>query len=269
MRTIKQILVILLVLLLAGQLATNIYLGSSDKQDPPKIYCEQKTLDVSATDGSSVLLTGITANDPQDGDLTSKVIVGSVSKLISENTAKVTYLVFDSDDNMASCSRYIRYTDYRRPRLYVKSALHFSSTDGVNILESLGATDVLDGDISSQVRVSTLSATENSEIFNISIQVTNSVGDTSRQELPVLIQPTDHLRPVIKLTNYLIYLKAGTKFYPEDYISSATVIGQNIPMDAISIDNPADTETPGTYRVFYTYDNNGHLGTAIMTVVVQ
>ena len=39
MRTIKQVLIILLVLLAIGHIATSIYQGSSDRKDPPTISC--------------------------------------------------------------------------------------------------------------------------------------------------------------------------------------------------------------------------------------
>lgn len=269
MRTIKQILIILLVLLTVGQVATGIYRGSSDRKEPPVISCPEGVLDISSADDESALLAGITASDPQDGDLTHKVIVGGISKLISENTAKVTFMVFDSDDNMASCVRHIRYSDYRRPRFYVKDALTYSSTDTVALMDRLGATDVIDGNISSQIRVSTLEPTDNSEIYRITIQVTNSVGDTAWQELPVLIQPTNPLRPTIKLTSYLVYLKENSSFAPEDYVSSITVSGEALDLSDVTIDNQVDSSTPGDYHVYYTYNNNGYIGTAIMTVVVQ
>lgn len=269
MRTIKQILVILLVLLGAAQIATSIYQGSSVANEPPVIACPEGTLDISASDDESVLLADVTASDPQDGDLTGQVIIGSISKLISNDTAKVTYLVFDSDDNMASHTRYIRYTDYKRPRFFVKEPLVFPTTESVYLLERMGATDVLDGNISDQIRVSTMAPTDNSEIFLVTVQVSNSVGDTAWQELPVLVQATDPLRPVINLTSYLTYLKKDAKLYPEDYLSSVTVAEQLIAAKDVRIDNQVDTSVPGTYHVYYTYDNNGHVGTSIMTVVVQ
>lgn len=270
MRTIKNILIILLVLLSVGQIATTIYQDAATRQEPPEISCPEGILEVSASDDEAVLLANVTASDSQDGDLTGQVIVGGISKLISADTAKVTYLVFDSDDNMASCVRYIRYTDYRRPRFYVKEALTFASTETVSLLDRLGATDVVDGDLSDQIRVSTLSATDNSQVYNITIQVTNSVGDTSWQELPVLIQATDPLRPTIRLTSYLQYINVGSRsFAPEDYISSVSVSGESIPAGDVSIDSQVDLSTEGTYHVYYTYHNDGHVGTAILTVVVQ
>ena len=51
------------------------------------------------------------------------IILGGISQLISEDTAKVTLLVFDSDNNMGMCTRYIRYRDYSRPHFEIISPL--------------------------------------------------------------------------------------------------------------------------------------------------
>ena len=269
MRTIKQVLIILLVLLAIGHIATSIYQGSSDRKDPPTISCPSEVLEVSSSDDEAVLLTGITASDPQDGDLTDQVIVGGISKLISNNTAKVTFLVFDSDDNMGMCTRYIRYTDYQRPQFAIKEPLVYASTGEVSLLNRLSATDVVDGDVTNRVRVSTLSSTSSSEIYDITVQVTNSVGDTAWLQLPVLVQETDPLRPVITLNSYLIYVDMGSEFDPAANIESVAVNQAPGNVSDVSISSNVDTSKADTYRVTYTYNSDGKVGTAIATVVVQ
>ena len=128
MRALRRTIFILFLVLSAAYIATLIYQGSSSHHEPPVIFCPQGVLEVSASDDEAVLLTGVTASDPQDGDLTNRVIIGGISKLISKDTAKVTLMVFDSDDNMAKLVRFIRYTDYHRPQFSVTGPLSFSST---------------------------------------------------------------------------------------------------------------------------------------------
>lgn len=269
MRTIKQILIIALVLLVGGYIATNIYLGSSDRSDPPVISCPEGALEVSAQDDESVLLTGVTASDPQDGDLTSQIIISGISKLISNDTAKVTYLVFDSNDNMGSCVRYIRYADYRRPQFEVKEPLVYSTTEDVSVLSRLAAYDVVDGDVSDRIRVSTLSPTSNSELFNINIQVTNSIGDTAWLELPVLLLEYNPMRPTVNLSSQLIYIDAGSHFEPKDYLVSVDVPTGDASIDDVSIESTVNTNQPDTYQVDYSYNYNGNVGRSVLTVVVQ
>lgn len=269
MRTIKQILIIALVLMLGAQIGTAIYLGSSDRDDRPTITCPQGILEISAKDNESVLLAGVAATDNQDGDLTERIIVASVSKLISKDTAKVTYLVFDSDDNMASLVRYIRYTDYQKPQFKVKVPLVYSDSGEVELMSRLGATDVVDGDISDRVRVSTLVATDNSQIYDITIQVTNSMGDTAWQVLPVLRLASDPLRPVVSLKESLVYVDKGGEFDAKQYLSSVTLSQGVADLADVKIEGTVDTDKVGTYRVFYTYTANDKVGMAILTVAVH
>jgi hypothetical protein len=269
MRALKHTILIVLVVLSVCFVATLIYQGSSERKDPPVLSCPSEILEVSAADDESVLLAGLTAHDPQDGDLTDQIIVGGISKLISNNTAKVTFLVFDRDHNMGQCIRYIRYTDYQRPRFSIVQPLVYASTEDVSLLERLSATDVVDGDISERIRVSTLASTSNSEVYDISIQVTNSMGDTSMLQLPVLVQATNPLRPVINLSSYLTYVEKGSTFDPSAYLTSVTVDTVAEDISKVTINGNVDTSNDGTYRVMYSYSANGSTGTAILTVVVQ
>lgn len=269
MRTIKQVLIILLVLLVAGEVFTYFYQGSLNRTVPPTITCPEGTLEISASDPESVLKTGLTAYDEQDGDLTQQIVMSGISKLISNDTAKATFMVFDSDDNMATCTRYIRYTDYHRPEFTVTEPLVYSSTEEISLLDRIVATDVVDGDISHKVRVSTLEPTNNSEIYNISIQVTNSIGDTVWQQLPVLVLETDLLRPTVILSDYLIHVDQGSAFDPSIYPTDLIVPNGQGSLSDVVIDNGVDTSVADTYHVTYTYTANGRTGTAILTVVVQ
>ena len=269
MKTIKITVIILLAVLVGAYTASYIYLGASDKKIPPQINCSQELLEVSASDPESALLVGLTASDPQDGDLTHKITISGISKLITNDTAKVTYIVFDSDDNMASCTRRIRYTDYRRPVFSVEEPLVYSVTEEPALLSRLKATDVVDGDISNNIRVSTLEASANSEVFHVTVQVNNSVGDTAWVRLPVLMLSSNPLRPEITLTNSLLYVEKDSKFTPSSYILSIEVPGEELDLTQIQIDNDVDTGKAGTYYVTYTYTANGVTGTAILTVVVQ
>ena len=269
MRALKHTILILLLVLSAAYIGTRIYQGASTRHEPPVISCPEGVLEVSASDDESVLLSGVTAKDNQDGDLTDQVIVGGISKLISKDTAKVTLMVFDSDDNMCKLVRYIRYTDYHRPQFSITKPLAFSSTKEVSLLNRLKADDVVDGDISSRIRISTLASTNNSEVYDITIQVTNSMGDTAWLQLPVLVQETNPLRPVIELSSYLVYQEVGSSFDAASYISGLTIAGAEQDASNISVSSNVDTETAGTYRVMYTYSAAGVTGTAILTVVVQ
>lgn len=269
MKTIKQAILILFVLLVAANLISYFVMGVSNSDVPPQISCPDEVLEISASDSEAVLLQGVVASDEQDGDLTARITIGGISKLITKDTAKVTYMVFDSDNNMASCVRKIRYTDYQRPTFEVIEPLIYATTEEVTMLPRLKATDVVDGDISKNIRVSTLEPTKNSEVFHVTIQVSNSVGDTAWVTLPVLMLESNPLRPELQLSDSLIYIDQGTKFTPSAYIMGLRVPGVDASIADVTVDNPVDPGKPGTYYVTYSYSANGSTGIAILTVVVQ
>lgn len=272
MRAIKQFLIIALVVLMAGNIVTAVYEGSSDKTEPPVIRCQEGILQVSANASETDLLQGVTASDAQDGDLTRQIVISGISKLISNNTAKVTYLVFDSDNNMAMYVRRIEYTDYEKPRFTLDRTkpLVFSSVDEITLVDRVGATDVVDGDITSRVRVSTLASTDDSRIYDVSVQVTNSLGDTAWLKLPVLELPADANRPTIRLNEYLIYIEQGEAFEPLAYVDQAiSAQGQVLSMGHIQVEHQVNTGIAGDYRVIYTCTDSGSEGIAVLTVVVK
>lgn len=269
MRLLKLILVILTAVTLLLYGATFVSQRFSGKQEAPEISCADALLEISVHDPEAVLLTGISATDSQDGDLTGKVQVLSISKLITNNTAKVTYIVFDSHGNMDTLVRQIRYSDYSRPVFTIKRPLIYAKNEAIALLDRLQVTDVIDGDITDSVRVSALAATSDSEVHTVSLQVTNSMGDTTRITLPVILQEGTSYRPDIRLSTYLTYLNAGDSFHAQDFVTSVTTIEGSVNPSAVQITSTVDTSTAGTYYVYYRYPFNGTVGLAILTVVVQ
>lgn len=269
MRIVKRLLIAVLCLVSVVFVGTRVARARAGRDVAPEISCDQSLLEVSVLQDEQVLLTGMTAYDQQDGDLTSQILVAGTSKLIGEDTATVTYLVFDSDDNMASFVRTIRYLDYHRPEITVTGPMCFSRDGSVAILECLSATDVIDGDISQQIRISTLRATEDSSIYVVVAQVTNSMGDTARVELPVVLMESDPARPEIELREYLVYVEQDSDFQPGRYVKSVSVGQKELSVREVAWDSEVDTSQPGTYWVKYTCENAGSVGITMMTVVVE
>lgn len=269
MKLLKLILIILTVVLIVLYGVTFIGQRFSGKQDAPEITCADGLLEISVHDPEAALLTGISATDKQDGDLTGKVQVLSISKLITNNTAKVTYMVFDSHGNMDTLVRQIRYSDYSRPVFAIKRPLIYAKNEAIALLDRLQVTDVIDGDITESVRVSALSATSDSEVHTVSLQVTNSMGDTTRITLPVILQEGTSYRPDIRLSTYLTYINAGDAFNAQSYVTSVTTMEGSVNPSTVQITSSVDTSTAGTYYVYYRYPFNGTMGLSILTVVVQ
>ena len=123
MKNLERVTVIVFVAVLAVFIGLKAYTRMAVDTTPPQISCDTDTIDISVADPESVLLQGVTAKDDRDGDLTGSIMVKGVTNLLSGNTARVSYIVFDSSNNMATCQRTIRYTDYEKHRFALSQPL--------------------------------------------------------------------------------------------------------------------------------------------------
>ena len=271
MRLIKNVLILVLLAVTALYAWQRVSTNLTDAKEPPVIECPAEPLVISVADAAETnrLLAGVTASDAQDGDLTNDILVAGVSKLITENTAKITYVVFDSDNNMASATRSVRYTDYHCPRFSLSEPLVYTFSQEILLLDRLQALDVIDGDITNAIRVSQMLATSDSEIYAVDVQVTNSMGDTAWLSLPVILLEGGGDRVEITLSSYLVYLEKGSGFHARNYLESATFAGETLDLENVHISGQVDTNTPGVYQVQYDAAYAGNAGKIILTVVVE
>lgn len=254
MRAIRWIVAALLAVTAVLFTADGVWDRISGRQSGPRIQCPEEVLQISVRDPEEMLLTGVTAEDPQDGDLTGSVIVGGVSRLTGGDTAEVTYLVFDKDNNMASHVRQVRYTDYHRPVIQLTEPLVYPDKSDAKLLERVTVTDAADGDISHLARVSTLWATEDPDVFSATVTVTNSLGDIAAVEVPVFIRSTSG---TIRLRQQILYLEQGAEFDPMAQVASGGA--------GLTVESDVDPMQPGCYWVRYTRGTD----LAILTVVVE
>ena len=91
MRILRMLTAALLAVTAVLYIGNGLYTRLSGREVGPVIECPEEVLEISIYDGTQALLTGVTARDDQDGDLTDRVMVGGVSKLIGGDRAKVTW----------------------------------------------------------------------------------------------------------------------------------------------------------------------------------
>ena len=270
MKILRMITIFLFVLSLA------LYLGISFRYKvvldrvPPKIQSESEVLEVSVNATGAELLAGVTARDNRDGDLTEQVMIQGISRLLTEDTARITYVVADSSDNIASCTRTLRYTDYENPRLSIGEMTvyrTFPHDDTIDRLcKSLTARDVRDGDLSDQIVVAVHGSNDRIEgELQLTVQVTNSMGGTEVIPLTIVIDNEGAVNPLVTLREYITYVDKDADFIPSDYI--LTVNGEDFEGDypALHIHSNVDTAVPGAYQVCYQYKDF----TVYQTVVVR
>ena len=242
----------------------------------PKIICDGVPLQVSVYATDKELCAGLTASDDTDGDITDRIIVRKTSQLSGANTATVYYAVFDSASNYCTFSRPVIYNDYRKPRFSLSQPLSYPVNSTVLLSDRLTATDLIDGDISSRIRISSnaVSVTEPGE-YPTTVQVTNSLGDTASVRLTVAIESTTSRHPTIMLSQYIYYVTMGETLDEQTLrglIKGARTSagGTRVDADNITITSEVNTDKRGAYPVTYSYTNDQQLTrTVTLTVVVE
>lgn len=264
----------------------------------PEITMEKDKIKVSCTDGPEELLKGIKAEDSKDGDVTDSLIIESMSNFIKKGKRKMTVVAFDSDNNATKATRIIGYKDYKSPEFGLEEPLKFPLKTP-DILGTLSAQDVLDGDLTGNIKMSSEYSVkpETAGDYPMIFTVANSAGDVVK--LPVTIQiydPSEESQsPKFTLSEYITYLPVGSVFNPWDYVEQITIrdlkytkaedgnlytpnpdgrlMKTVITPEEVQITHNVDVNTPGSYEVTYQLtDDSGResrTGTVRLIVVVR
>ncbi len=249
----------------------------------PELIVDEDLLEISVKDEADKLLTGIRAQDERDGDVTASILVESIYGIDQNNMTTVTYAAFDRAGNVSKTQRQVRYVDYEHPRFKLYGSLTFSSGSGFDLLEYLGAEDVIEGDIRRRVHATLISDTKSIEAegrHRVKLQVTNSLGDTSELVVPVEVYDPEWYAADVHLSKYLIYLDQGSRFDARSYLEEFVFRGEPIDMTGgtpedvtVEIDDGVNTNEPGVYEVTYilskSLNMNMYSGIAKLIVVVE
>lgn len=269
MRHLRVFSVVLFVISLAFTIWSNIqYLGRQNS-DFPVFTNEFDLLEISVEDGDDALLKGLSAHDATDGDLTEHIMIASTSHFLEPGLVNVKYVVFDTHSNSATLTRKVRYTDYRSPQFTLSKAPVYVEGENFDLLDHIQVKDVLDGNISDQVRIlSNAVSNFNEGVYPVVLEVSNSCGDTARLELLVTYLNEANTAN-IQLTQHIVYLPAGEEFDPDELIESVTdAQGNTLNTRRVTVKGNLDTETPGYYTLTYHYNYRDIQGQSAITVVV-
>lgn len=290
MQKILQRLDILLVVIIIGLIILINYISSKEDKVAPKISFSSKTIEVSTKATTEDLLVGVSAADDKDGDVTKSLSVENISDFNSDGTRTITYSAFDNSYNISFAERKVSYTDYVPPRFSLKGSTTFSTSDSaMNLANIISAEDVFDGDITSFIKLNKQNIViGQSGEYKATVSVYNSAGDSSSLEIPIFIKPPLSSRnesPVIKLKEYLIYVKKGEKTPKwEDYIESVEDSpnsrlkrqqkgedeSEQKPLKVTVDDDNVNLDKPGCYYVTYqTINENDAMATERLIVAVE
>lgn len=266
--------IVALVLASVAFLSYRMLVRIRSRNQAPFITCASDELHVSVTATTEELLTGVTAMDAEDGDITSSVMVGSISSFFEKGKCEITYVVFDSDNRSATTTRTLYYTDYHSPRFALSDDLIYQAGEVIAPLKNFKAYDCIDGDITNRMSMTWL----DSETPNrtAEVRVINSYGDVSSIIVNVASQEkSSQNMPVIKLKSYLEYIEPGGTINPLEYIVSITVGRSVYSVSEYGVDNVyydmsnLNTSVPGVYRIGIYCENAEYIGETELLVVVE
>ncbi len=271
MRIMRISVIVLFILTLTAYIGTLIIEKKNEDSSIPAITMESDFIEVDCDATNEDFLKGVEATDEKDGDLTSEVIVESVSRFIEPGVCEVKYAVCDSDNHVAHATRRVRYADYESPKFKLKHSLCFSLYENANVASYIRAFDSIEGDISGNVVITSPDYSSSvTGIFTLELSVTNTKGDTSTLSLPLIMEDRNLSAPTIKLKDYLIYVDKNQEIDFEDYIVKATDRNDRDLTDEIEIDDNVNFKKSGTYTVHYfVTDSNGAKGHSVLNVVVE
>ena len=249
----------------------------------PVITVEEGLLEISVKDPAEALMQGVRAVDDRDGDVTASVLIESIYGINENKESTVTYAAFDAAGNVTKTQRVIRYRDYHAPRFTLSRSLTYAYGRKIDLLQDVGAEDVLEGSIGRRIHAALISETASIEtegVHQVKLQVANSLGDTVQLVVPVEVYDPEWYNAEVTLSAYLVYLKAGTQFNPRSYLKSFVVRGEAQNLNgitpegiAVEIDSKVRMDVPGLYEVRYvlsqTEGMTTHTGIAKLLVIVE
>lgn len=290
MKKIRILSIIVFILSFGAYAFFQVKHSRIDDRIAPRISMDTDAVEVSVKDDEEKILEGVTASDSNDGDVSDTLIVESMGQFLSPGRRNVTIAAVDGSGNVAKVTRQVTYVDYTAPKFELSEALRFP-INTANIIENLTATDCLDGDLTRQIKVSTSNYLDTTvaDDYEVTFTVTNSAGDISKLPCTVTIydNATESGCPQFELSEYLIYVKAGTNVNPWNYVSAISMRGMHyerredgnlysqdgsssITQAEVSIKGDVDLNTPGTYEYNYKItDDNNRTGRVRLIVVVE
>lgn len=265
MRRLRLLLLVFFLVVFAAFMFSSIREYLTSDFEAPVISADSEVMDLSVEAIDAALLQGMTAVDNLDGDVTETLVVVSKSKFIAKATRNISYAAFDKSNNVGTYVRKLVYTDYHSPRFVLTEPLRFvAGNSSYDYLRHMRAVDCLDGNLSSQIKItmgSTETASESTSTQPIHVIVTNSAGDTSSLSLTATFEDYEtYSKASPALSQYIIYLEIGEKPNYRSYLEGIWTAGNTRkfsdlrfnPDEDVEIDDSAvDYRTPGVYTVTY------------------
>ena len=239
---------------------------------PPVIHDPREELHISVKDDPSVMLAELTATDDRDGDLTDKILIERISRFGENAQVDVSFVVFDSANNMCRHHRTVYYDDYTAPRFTLTMPLMYNEGEVVGVMDRLKLHDDLEGDITYKVKLEDSNVNDSQPgVYEVTLRAVTDHGMDVCVRVPLNVKKYDALAPRITLSEYLVYIKKGQKLKPQDYITDVVDCnGYPIDLKMVFVYSQVDTNKVGGGQVrFETVDGVGRKGYTYLTVIVE
>lgn len=234
------ILLAVLCILLAG--ATAFLYLTKDRQGPEIKFSADIPSYIEGQD-TAVLLMNVTAYDVKDKDVTNMVKVDSVTPLLDGVSAKVSYIVKDSSNNITTAVQTVTYNGKGQGEI-----------------------------VKPEETAATPAEEDNAEDAAAGEEGTTEP-ETTAAPTPTEAPAEDATIPVLTLTQTAVTLNKGETFRYYNYIESMTDDKDSSDYLAqhIHVDGDTDTNSKGTKEVkYYLIDSDGNQSkTQTLTLTVQ
>ena len=198
-------------------------------------------------------MSGVSASDKEDGDITSKIkVVENTVNTSKAGIYKVVYEVTDSDGN--TVKKEIKVTVNPKlsiinnaPEIIAKD-LELKVGDKFDAKSGVSASDKEDGDITSKIEVieNTVDTTKVGE-YKVVYKVTDSQGASIKKEIKVVVRSNE--KPEISAKD--VVLKVDDKFDVKSGVSASDKEDGDITSKIKVVENTVNTSKAGIYKVVY------------------
>lgn len=239
------------------------YVKASDlyvSNNAPEITASDQTI---ALNSNFNYMTGVSANDTENGNLTSRITYSGEVNTAKADTYKVTYTVTDNSNFTTTKTVNITVKGASEPVINA-SDKEVSQYTEFNYMDGVTAHDDTDGDITKYVTYEGEVDTSEKGTYPVTYKVTNSNNKTTTKTINVKV--VDNEKPVINAQDKTIYLNSD--FDPKEGVTATDKEDGTI-TDIEVTKNEVKTDTIGDYKVAYKVtDKAGQTTTKEITVRV-
>ncbi|PHA81556.1 immunoglobulin-like domain-containing protein [Bacillus toyonensis] len=221
-------------------------------------------------------MTGVSAIDEKDGDITSKIKVDGNVDTSKPGTYEVTYTITNSKGLTIVRKQPVKVketegTKNEAPVLTVPFTTTLHVGEEFDPMAGVSATDKEDGNLTNKVKYKGNVDTSKPGKYIVEYWVVDSKGVNATATRSVIVKENEEIPDMEpKLTAPTkTTINVGDKFNPMAGVSATDKEDGDI-TSKVTVDGSVDTSKPGTYELTYTVlDSKGHTVIAKQTVTVK